>query len=452
MFSRSSRLHLLYRSYRRTGRWGWRISRRIRPFGWGVILLASVTAILGIDLKSSALYMLFCTSASLTAVCFGWVFLRKARVSASRSLPRYGTVDVPLNYTVTIQNEGRKRLAAMLFEEWPPDPRPDYETFANTPEPGEEKRNIVDRHLLYYRWLYLQERERGFVAMEATQSPRSIAPRESGQARFQVTPRNRGTISLAELRILLPDPVGLFQRCLQVRAPDDQIVILPKRYPLNELTIAGQSQLHGGDEKMTHGKGHSGDFTHLRDYAPGDSLRAVDWKSWARTGKPIVREYEDNFTPRFGILLDPTGAAGTAFEEALSVAASFASLRTGDHFPLEKMFLANETFPLNDESQGPQHDRLMEALARLQPKSQADYPALGKTLQAQGGDLTDLLVILPTYGQAQRDFLTSLRMLPAKVVALTIGEDVAAEGAVHVLRPTHIAEDLGRVAEQLFAP
>lgn len=410
-----------------------------------------MTAVLGIDLKSSALYMLFCTASALLLICFCWLFFRQAKASATRKLPRYGTVNVPLAYEVEVQNEGRKKLTAMLFEEWPQDPRPDYETFANNPEPGEEKRNIVDRKLLYYRWLYLQERERGFVAMEASQSPRSIAPQESVKIRFELTPQFRGVIGMDELRVLLPDPVGLFQRCFRVTAPSDQIVVLPQRYPLGELLVTGQSQLHGGDQKTTHGKGHTGDFTHLRDYAPGDSLRSVDWKSWARTGKPIVREYEDYFTPRFGILLDTTAPMGQPFEEALSVAASFAALRSGDHFPLEQMFLAGESYPLGDESEGPQHDRLLEALARLKPHPEGDYPALEKALRIHAAELTALLIILPSYTAAQRDFLSKLKTLPAEVVTLVIGEESDASGPVHFLRPTAIAQDLARVADQLFA-
>lgn len=450
MSPRFSRLQLLHRSYRRTGRWGWLISRRIRPFGWGVILLASTTAVLGIDLKSSALYMLFCTSASLLLVCFGWLFFRKAKVSARRNLPRYGTANVPLYYEVEIRNDGRKKLSAMLFEEWPPDPRPDYETFANTPEPGEERRNIVDRKLLYYRWLYLQELERGFTAIEAVQSPRQIAAQESASIRFQLVPRFRGVIELAELRVLLPDPVGLFQRCFRATSSRDQIVVLPKHYPLAGLISAGLSQVLGEDQVTNQGRGHDGDFTHLRDYAPGDSLRSVDWKSWARTGKPIVREYEDSYSARFGILLDLTGVVGECFEEALSVAASFAALRSEGDFPLTTMFLSERAFPLDDGAEGARHDQLLEALARAKPRVEPDYPALEGVLRAQGEGLTTLLVILPSYTEAQRDFLTRLQTLPFRVVTLVLSGDERPAERIHFLNPATVAQDLGRVAEQLF--
>jgi uncharacterized protein (DUF58 family) len=455
-FSRLSYLKFLHRSYSRTGRWGWLLSRRIRSFGWGVILLVAVTTVLGTDLRTSAVFMLFCTAASLLAVTFLWVFFRSAKVSAQRRLPRYGTVDVALEYGVEVRNEGRRKLTAMLFEEWPPDPRPDFETFAHTPEPGEGLRNPVDRRLLYYRWLYLQEKERGFSAMEALQSPRKLAPGEAGRARFQLTPRHRGVIALGELRVLLPDPVGLFQRCLRVKTRSDELVVLPKRYPLDEFHVLGRSRLDAGTEASSQNKGHQGDFTHLREYLPGDSMRTVDWKSWARTGKPIVREYEDHFTPRFGIVLDTHARPGRAFEEAVAVASSFVALGSESDIPLEQMWIGTEAFPLVEGRNSPQHDRLLESLARVKPRSEDNAEDLMRMLKIDTEELTALLVILPTWTRAQQKFVDELKRLGLEIAVIVLQEKEEsapqATGPVHFVAVDSVARDLARAAGQLFSP
>ena len=66
-------------------------------------------------------------------------------------------------------------------------------------------------------------------------------------------------------------------------------------------------------------------ITGLRDYQPGDPLRLIHWPTWARTGKPVVKELEDTFFPRHGLILDTFPAIGddALFEDAVSVAASF---------------------------------------------------------------------------------------------------------------------------------
>ena len=35
------------------------------------------------------------------------------------------------------------------------------------------------------------------------------------------------------------------------------------------------------------------EFDELRTYIPGDDIRAIDWKSWARTGQPRIRRYKE---------------------------------------------------------------------------------------------------------------------------------------------------------------
>ena len=35
------------------------------------------------------------------------------------------------------------------------------------------------------------------------------------------------------------------------------------------------------------------EFDELRTYIPGDDIRAIDWKSWARTGQPLIRRYKE---------------------------------------------------------------------------------------------------------------------------------------------------------------
>ena len=42
----------------------------------------------------------------------------------------------------------------------------------------------------------------------------------------------------------------------------------------------------------------------MRDYRPGDPLRRIHWKSWAKTGRPVVKEYQDEFFVRHGLILD----------------------------------------------------------------------------------------------------------------------------------------------------
>ncbi|WP_411846561.1 DUF58 domain-containing protein [Roseibacillus persicicus] len=450
-----ARLRFLHRSYSRTGRWGWRIARRIRSFGWGLAMLATITAVLGTDVEKSAIYMIFCFTVCAIATGLIWAIGRKAKLTGKRHLPEFGSVGQEMQYTVEVKNEGRRTLKAMLFEEWPPDPRPDFETFANTPEPGEEKRNIVDRKMLFYRWTWLQERERGYNLLEASQSPRTIEAGKTGKLTFHLTPQHRGILKLAELRVLLPDPFGLFQRCRKVDTEEDHIIVLPKRYPLGHFSIPGRAHLHLGGEAASNSVGQTGDFLHLRDYRSGDAMRSVDWKSWARTGIPVVREYEDNFFPHYGVVLDTSGPPGERFEEAISVASSFVASMDTQECLLDLIFIGEKSYRVTAGQGVARRGKLLEVLAGVQPHLTADFTALEALVCRESEHLTGILIIFPDWSDERREFLNQLRSRGLDTTAFVIVNDASQKAFqdhpipnVHPLHVNQVARDLTLAASK----
>jgi uncharacterized protein (DUF58 family) len=59
-------------------------------------------------------------------------------------------------------------------------------------------------------------------------------------------------------------------------------------------------------------KGFSVEFSEHRQYMPGDPLRHVDWKVYAKSDKFYVKEYEEETNLRAYIALDASGSMGYA--------------------------------------------------------------------------------------------------------------------------------------------
>jgi hypothetical protein len=59
-----------------------------------------------------------------------------------------------------------------------------------------------------------------------------------------------------------------------------------------------------------------------REYRPGDPLRRIDWRSTARHGELIVREYEPPGIQSLGIFCDPAPPTREAADQVARLAAS----------------------------------------------------------------------------------------------------------------------------------
>ena len=56
--------------------------------------------------------------------------------------------------------------------------------------------------------------------------------------------------------------------------------------------------------------GASVDFAEHRGYVPGDDIRRMDWRLWARTDRYYIKEYEAESNMNFSVLLDVSKSMG----------------------------------------------------------------------------------------------------------------------------------------------
>lgn len=102
----------------------------------------------------------------------------------------------------------------------------------------------------------------------------------------------RGLFAFDALRVQLRGPFGLVLR--QARLGGAQaIAVEPALANLQRtLRLAASERWQDLGVRLVRRRGGEREFESLRDYVPGDDVRRVDWKAFARRGKPTVRLYE----------------------------------------------------------------------------------------------------------------------------------------------------------------
>lgn len=152
-----------------------------------------------------------------------------------------------------------------------------------------------------------------------------IAPHSSTTVPYQLRLLRRGVYKEGVVRIASAFPFGVGRVKREANVSSDLIVHPPwtalSGFPLLEAASSPNEPIH--DRRR---KGSGLEFFGIREHRAGDSLRHVHWKSTARTGRLLVREYEEQPSSRLGVWIDSGPTVGdephTAFEDAVSCAAS----------------------------------------------------------------------------------------------------------------------------------
>ncbi len=147
-----------------------------------------------------------------------------------------------------------------------------------------------------------------------------LAPGEEAEELFAIPTQKRGVVKVGPVSVVRGDPLGLFERAHRRDDPVDLFV-----HPRTVL-FDGQSLGYLRDLEGLPAADLSRDdvsFHALLEYQPGDDLRHVHWRSTARTGTMMVRQYEETRRSHFVIGLSrSSGDYATAddFELAISAA------------------------------------------------------------------------------------------------------------------------------------
>ena len=134
----------------------------------------------------------------------------------------------------------------------------------------------------------------------------------------------RGIITVGPASTVRSDPIGLLRR--EHAFEDVHEVYVHPRTAIVPSTSAGLIRdLEGNPTRRLVDSDMS--FHAIREYAPGDSQRQIHWKSTAKTGQLMVRQYEESRRSRMAVVLaiaEAEYADADEFELAVSCAASVA--------------------------------------------------------------------------------------------------------------------------------
>ena len=425
-----------------------RALRRMTGPGRAVVVAAMVAAMLGIDPDNTVGYQAFTLLFGLLVVATAFSFYFRLRFSATRLLPRFGTVGQPFTYRVAVRNLGRKSEAGLALLDNLANPRPSLREW--------KALQIDDQRQMRPFRIHHRRRSRPFqmaTVKEAVVPP--IPAKQTVQAEIELTPLRRGILRFDAVSLARTDPFGLFRTFVKMALPQT-VLILPKRYWLPPIALPGLMKYQQGGVTLASNVGQSDEFVALREYRRGDPIRHIHWRSWAKVGRPIVKEFEDEFFVRHALVLDTftDRPHSDEFEEAVSVAASFACTVLTQESLLDLLFVGAEAFCFT-AGRGLAHaDQMLEILASVRPCPDRPFSSLETLVLNHASVLSGCICVLLAWDDERRDLVRKLKALGLPVSVLVVCEKLPAPPP---LDPGPMRDEperlqileIGRIEEQL---
>lgn len=248
-----------------------------------------------------------------------------------------------------------------------------------------------------------------------------------GESHLETTvsfPR-RGLYGIGPVRVSSTDPLGLlrFRRDYGLAA---ELLVYPEIHDVPGLPVRSGGEGGGGPRPMS----RSEEFSGLRDYRPGDDRRFVHWKSVARTGKMVIKEFDPDAPRRFSVVLDLPSShnfAAQELEDAVSAAASVISHLDEARLAYRLILTDRDASATGFGSgKGPGGDGPYHAAMRLLAAARPDgETGIGDALreEASEGSLGDVMILItPGAPEDERhqSLAGSLRELSAFGVAAIV--------------------------------
>lgn len=430
-----------YRNFRSYFRSKERWQRRFTRAGKFLLIALMVAAIVGVNTRQAVAYQITGFLFALIGIALLSARRFKPALRVQRDLPRYATVGVPFSYRLQLSlaasapissglapaaSPGAKNgvdqptasaipaaatgpVQGIYLFEVPHDPRPSFEQFCTVSEPGAAQRNWFDRNVGYYRWAWLVRLNAVARIDEIVVPPLPIDG--TLHLTHRCTPHARGVLNLQGIAIARRDVFGLCRAYRIVPLPGS-VLVLPRTYRLPRLDLPGT--LHAQPEHRV-ASNHHGDgeeIAGLREYRPGDALRDIHWKSFARLGTPVVKEYQAEYAERHALLLDTSGApAGEAFEDAVALAASLVGDIGHGECLLDLLFVGNQTHCFTMGPGELQAEALLRVLAGVYACPGESLQPLLANIGSRRAELSGCVCLLLAWDEERSQMIAQLQKL-----------------------------------------
>lgn len=246
-----------------------------------------------------------------------------------------------------------------------------------------------------------------------------------------LTAWRRGLYELPPLRPFTTFPFNLFRIGMPARGDRPVLLVLPSFRPLDSVSVPTTMRYQPGGIALTSNVGESPEYIGNREYVAGEPVRRLDFRSWARLGRPVVREYQEEFYCRIGLIVDtfvppgrPQPVAGYPdLEAAISMTAAIADgLSSGEY--LIDIFAAGDELHVFRSGRHTAHlESILEILACVEPSFKDAFEDVSSAIVHELESISTAICVFIEWNEQRRKLVEQIQEAGCSLKILMVCED-----------------------------
>ena len=371
----------------------------LTPLGQALLWATGAAALMMLwGLQPAIAFFSFCAGGILGAISAGLPF--RPRLTLSRRLPPPVSAGDTLSYRVLVENRGKRAARKVVVEErnLPPELKP-----------------VGEPPLL-----------------------EALGPGERAEVSLALSCSTRGAYELPWLQAssFFPSALVKWPR----RSPGkERLLVYPRFTPLARFEVPHGRNYQPGGIPIASSVGESTELAGTREWHEGDRTRDIHWPSLARTGRLVVREYQEEYFVRLAMVLDVETRSlkdDVLFERSLSLAAGIADVLARQEYIIDIFAAGSQVFHFQAGRALAHFEHILEILACLEADDRLDIHALEAALLPEARKLSAVVLVMMDWDTARAELIRKLKAHGVAVRVLSVRPDRRPEG----LAPEEVVE------------
>ena len=373
---------------------------RLTPRGQYLLWTMAVMAVLGLDTRRTQVYVLFSVAAGMFLIAALYALLPPPKVKLECRMPEHTTAMSPLAVTARVKGNGRA-IRDLQF---------------SLPRPKKWGSSIrYSTPAMYF----------------------DVEPNRPANTKIEFEAIRRGRYLMPGAAVRRTDPLRL-AASRAVAVPDQILLAYPRFYRMDEFIVPLGRKYQPGGIPLSSNTGDAIEFVGVREYREGDPVKNIHWRSWARRGEPVVKEYQEEYFCRIALILDtflPAKAGERevqAFEGAISVVASIADYFSRSEYIVDILAAGPDIYEVSAGRSLAYLENILDVLACVEPCYDEPFKTITPHLFEKLAHITTVVAVLQDWDHAREKFLRDVREGGAAVRAIVVHDGPTREPWQHV--------------------